>query len=63
MNRQQQKKIFAVYASQRKQTRNLNINSPPPESTFITTDKILAQRVLNRDKKIYNRVRLRVHKQ
>lgn len=62
MNRKQQKKIFAVYASGRKQIRNLDVYSPAPESTFSTTSKVEAQRVLNRDKKLYNQVILRVHK-
>lgn len=56
--RNQLKAIFAVYAKDRKQTKNLNVYSPPPESTFSTTDKIEAQRVLNEKKKLYKKVKL-----
>ena len=33
------KKIFSVLGKDRKQTRNLDVTSPPPEAIFTTTDR------------------------
>ena len=58
MKNSQRKAMFAVIAKNRKQTRNLNVYSPPPESFNTFSSKVEAQRSLNEQKKHYNSVRL-----
>ncbi len=52
------KKIFAVLGKDRKQTKNLDVTSPPPEASFVTRDKQEALKRLKEFKTKYNDVKL-----
>ncbi len=52
------KKIFSVLGKDRKQKRDLDVTSPPPEATFITRDKQEALNHVKEFKTKYNSVRL-----
>ncbi len=52
--------MFAVYASDRKQKHNLDVNSPPPEAYYSSVSKKNAQQRLKELKKTHNKVVMKV---
>ena len=53
------KKIFAIMASDRKQTSNLNVNSPAPETYSTAPNFLEAVKILKEKKQFYNHVKMK----
>ncbi len=55
-----EKKIFTLIGEDRKTRKNLDVTSPPPTATFITTDRAEALKKQKEFKTKYNDVRLSI---
>ena len=51
-------KRFSISSSERKQTKNLNVYSPPPESYTTVTGTAQAKKVAKEKRKIYTKVKI-----
>jgi len=59
MNQLYSKETYSIFASGRKQTKNLNVNSPPPESYSIVKGKTKAKKEYAEQKKLYHKVKMK----
>jgi len=49
---------FVISGSERKQSKNLNVYSPPPEFSKIVIGKTQAQKVVKEKRKLYRKVKI-----
>jgi len=59
MNQLYSKETYSIFASGRKQTKNLNVYSAAPESYSIVKGKTKAKKVYAEKKKLYHKVKMK----